>query len=158
MTMREVRHGILAVAAGLAVATARGADPSGFDDLLRRHVTEGFVDYDAFARSARFQTYLDAVATTQPGALPERERLAFWINAYNAYTIHLVNTRGERESIRNIAGTASLSRGNGPWSEPIARIGGRTYTLDEIEYQVIREFKEPRIHFALVCAAAGCPP
>jgi hypothetical protein len=144
------------MAAGLSADSA--AQPvDAYDALLRRHVQEGFVEYEAFAGSPGFKEYLASLAEARPDAKPEPERLAFWINAYNAYTIHLINVRGERESIRNIA--APTAGGNGPWSQPIARVGGRTYTLDEIEHQVIRkQFKEPRIHFALVCAAAGCPP
>ncbi|MGI0028303.1 MAG: DUF547 domain-containing protein, partial [Nitrososphaera sp.] len=85
--------------------------------------------------------------------------LAFWINAYNAYTIQLVNAHGERESIRNINRGPFGIRAYGPWREPIALVGGTAYGLDHIEQEIIRpEFREPRIHFALVCAALGCPP
>jgi len=66
--------------------------------------------------------------------------------------------KGERESIRNINKTLGLLKLDGPWKEPIARVGGRGHTLDEIEHEIIRkQFHEPRIHFALVCAALGCP-
>jgi hypothetical protein len=135
-------------------------DHSLFDRLLRDHVDpQGRVDYDAFARNANFERYLDLLARTDPAPLPEPERLALWINAYNAYTIALINQHGERRSIRNINRTLGLLPLKGPWAEPIARVGGRTYTLDEIEHGIIRrEFNEPRIHFVLVCAALGCPP
>jgi hypothetical protein len=91
--------------------------------------------------------------------LPRTEQLALWINAYNAYTIQLINLKGERESIRNINKTLGLLRLKGPWSEAFAVVGGKTYTLDDIEQRTIRPvFRDPRIHFALVCAAIGCPP
>ena len=135
------------------------ADHAILDSLLRAHVVDGMVDYDAFARSAAFGRYLELLARTDVEALPRDERLALWINAYNAYTIRLVVAHGERESIRNINRTLGLLKLKGPWSEPIARVGGRTYTLDDIEHRIIRPaFREPRIHFALVCAAMGCPP
>ncbi len=134
-------------------------DHSTFDSLLRTHVTEGgLVDYDAFAGSAEFQVYLRALAETRPDDLPRAERLALWINAYNAYTIQLINQHQERESIRNINKTLGFISGKGPWKERMAEVGGRRWTLDEIEHEIIREeFREPRIHFAVVCAAMGCP-
>ena len=117
------------------------------------------VDYDAFAKAADFPQYLLLLARTDPATLPREERLAFWINAYNAYTIALINTHGERKSIRNINRALGLFKGLGPWNEKIAVVGGIAYGLDHIEQKIIRpEFGEPRIHFALVCAAIGCPP
>jgi len=120
---------------------------------------EGLVDYDAFSESAEFQTYLKLLAEARLESLNEAERLALWINAYNAYTIQLINNHGERESIRNINKTLGLFGGNGPWKERFGEVGGKIWTLDEIEHEIIRErFSEPRVHFALVCAALGCPP
>lgn len=152
--------------AGLLLSTAPGAaqdagafDHGPFDRLLSQHVTTGgLVDYDAFARSPVFEAYLGSLDGADPGRLGEHERLALWINAYNAWTIALINRHEERESIRNINKRLGIF-GGGPWKERLARVGGETWTLDEIEHEVIRErFDEPRIHFALVCAAMGCPP
>jgi len=141
-------------------AAAQQVDHSAFDRLLRAHVDEqGMVDYDAFARSPEFRRYLDALARADLAPLPQNERLALWINAYNAYTIELINRHEERRSIRNINRTLGFIRGKGPWSEAMATVAGHTYTLDQIEHEIIRvRFDEPRIHFALVCAAIGCPP
>lgn len=162
------RHVVSAlVAAALALTPARvtaqaGAsfDHSALDRLLRAHVSEeGLVDYEGFSRSGELDEYLTALAAAPLGDLPEAERLALWINAYNAYTIALIIRRGERESIRNINRTLGLFAGKGPWKERFATVGGHTYTLDEIEHEIIRvRFEEPRIHFALVCAAMACPP
>jgi len=141
-------------------AAAQQVDHSAFDRLLRAHVdARGMVDYDAFANAPEFRRYLDALSRVDLAPLPENERLALWINAYNAYTIELINRHQERRSIRNINRTLGLIRGKGPWSEPMAAVAGHTYTLDQIEHEIIRvRFDEPRIHFALVCAAIGCPP
>jgi len=138
----------------------RGVDHSAFDGLLRQHVDDhGMVDYDAFDRSPAFKAYLAALGAVDPERLERDEALALWINAYNAYTIELINRHGERRSIRNINRTLGIIRGSGPWSEPMATVGGTDYTLDQIEHEIIRpRFAEPRIHFALVCAAIGCPP
>jgi hypothetical protein len=134
-------------------------DHSAFDALLRAHVREGRVDYDAFARSASFPAYLQALERADLAPLDERERLAFWINTYNAYTIQLIVRHGERESIRNINKTLGLVALKGPWKEPLVRAAARTLTLDDVEHEIVRkEFREPRIHFALVCAAVSCPP
>jgi hypothetical protein len=134
-------------------------DHSAWDALLREHVENGSVDYDAFQASPEFASYLEALDDADLGSLDGPERLALWINAYNAYTIQLINVHGERRSIRDINKTLGILEGKGPWREPIAKVGGRTLTLDDVEHAIIRkEFDEPRIHFALVCAAVGCPP
>jgi hypothetical protein len=149
---------VLAVAAP-AAGWAQAFDHSLYDGLLQAHVREGLVDYDAFARAPEFEAYLRSLAAFDPGSLPREEQLAFWINAYNAYTIKLIIKHGERVSIRNINKSVGFIKGNGPWREKLAAIGGAVYTLDFIEQQIIRPtFREPRIHFALVCAAMGCPP
>jgi hypothetical protein len=161
------RRYVLAALACLAIALAHEpgraqetVDHSSFETLLRAHVDDaGRVDYDAFARSGDFQRYLALLSRADPERLGDQERLALWINAYNAYTIELINRHGERRSIRNINRTLGFLPGSGPWSERMARVGGHDYTLDEIEHEIIRpRFGEPRIHFALVCAAIGCPP
>ncbi|MEP6688797.1 MAG: DUF547 domain-containing protein [Gemmatimonadales bacterium] len=142
----------------LAAAQTR-FDYSAFDRLLHLHVVAGLVDYDAFDRSPDFAGYLDRLSKFDPSGLPTQDRLAFWINAYNAYTIRLITTHRERRSIRNINKSIGFIKGYGPWKEKLAVVGDSAYGLDEIEQGIIRpEFKEPRIHFALVCAAMGCPP
>lgn len=151
---------VVVVAARCVSSGAAAANPErdSFDGLLRRHVVEGFVDYRAFREAPEFARYLQYLSMVEPTRLSAPDRLAFWLNAYNAWTIQLVNQAGERESIRNIAGSGATA-GKGPWAQPIASIGGRLMSLDQIEHDVIRrEFHEPRAHFALVCAAAGCPP
>lgn len=143
----------------VAALSAAPLDHSAFDALLRAHVRDGLVDYDAFARSATFRGYLDALAGARLEDRDERDRLAFWINVYNAWTIEQVNRHRERDSIRNIRRTLGLLPLKGPWSERMVRAAGRELTLDEVEHAIVRrEFAEPRIHFALVCAALSCPP
>jgi hypothetical protein len=147
---------LLALAALLSVAPF---DHGAFDRLLRAHVASGRVDYDAFAGAPELPRYLDALAAADVESLSRDEQLAFWINAYNAYTIHLVNAHGERRSIRNINKALGVVPAPGPWKMKIVRAGGRTLTLDEVEHAIIRKrYRDPRIHFALVCAARSCPP
>ncbi len=132
---------------------------SAFDTLLRRYVVDGFVDYAAFRGDPSFARYLASLDGVRVATLDDDERLAFWINVYNAFTIQLVASHAETESIRNIEKTFGVLQLKGPWSGPIVHAAGRTLTLDDVEHAIIRkEFSEPRIHFALVYAAVGCPP
>ena len=129
-----------------------------FDKLLREHVTDGLVDYAAFRNNPEFASYLTAVSTASLGQLEEAERIAFWLNVYNAYTIQLVASRGERESIRNINKSFGLLRLKGPWTEDLVRAAGQTLTLDDVEHRILRhDFSEPRVHFAMNLAAKGGP-
>lgn len=140
-------------------ASTASVDHAPFDALLRAHVREGVVDYAAFAASPTFRTYLASLDRVQPAHLADEDRLAFWLNVYNAFTIQLIVSHGERASIRNINRTLGVLRLKGPWSEPLVRAGGRRLTLDEVAHRVIRkEFADPRVHAAMVPAARGGPP
>ncbi len=151
--------GAVPAPAAPAVAQGRAFDHSAFDALLRAHVRNGLVDYDAFKNAPEFRAYLDRLAAADPASLGRAEQLALWINAYNAYTIQLINKHDERRSIRNINKSFGFVKAYGPWQEKLAAVGGRAYGLDEIEQDILRKrYREPRIHFALVCAARGCPP
>jgi hypothetical protein len=150
---------VAALGAASVAAAAPTFDHAPFDRLLSTHVVNGQVDYDAFARAPELAAYLGTLAAFDPMTLDRDEQLAFWINAYNAYTIQLIIQHGERRSIRNINKSFGFVKAYGPWNEKLAVVGGRAYGLDEIEQDIIRPtFHEPRIHFALVCAAVGCPP
>lgn len=141
-----------------AVGSAPTVDHSVWNAMLGAYVTDGLVDYDAFQRDPRFAFYLEQLSRVQPAALPRNEQLAYWINVYNAYTIALLNSRKERKSIRNINKVLGVTL-KSPWAERIVKADRRTLTLDDVEHEIIRkQFKDPRIHVALVCAAMGCPP
>jgi hypothetical protein len=160
---RATRRLCRAIVAACLVAVPAGGqtivDHGAFDALLHRHVINGLVDYDAFARAPEFATYLASLNGVQPDKLDEDERLAYWINVYNAFTIQLIIAHHETQSIRNINKSLGVLQLKGPWSEPIVRAAGRRLTLDEVNHGIIRkEFGEPRAHFAIVCAAMGCPP
>ncbi|MBI5594668.1 MAG: DUF547 domain-containing protein [Elusimicrobia bacterium] len=137
-----------------------------YDSLLKEHVSKGRVDYAALKKAPGG---LDAVLAELAGAAPEEygawkepDRIAFWLNAYNAQTLkaivdnYPIEARGlaalrfPKNSIRQIPGV---------WDKRGFVVMGRTMTLDGIEHSVLRkEFKEPRAHMALVCASIGCPP
>lgn len=149
----------LALLTGPLAAQPRRVDHGPFNALLARHVRDGLVDYDAFRDAPEFSRYLRGLADADPTSLTRNEQLAFWINAYNAYTIAQINAHAERRSIKNINKSLGFLKTGGAWSEPMAIVGGTRYTLDQIEHERIRPvFQEPRVHFVLVCAALGCPP
>ena len=134
-------------------------DHSAYDALLRRFVIDGRVDYDGFAKDASFARYLSSLDTVNPTTLDDAERLAFWLNVYNAFTVQLIAQHGETESIRNIEKTFGVLRLKGPWSTPIVRAAGQTLTLDDVEHHILRtQFSDPRMHFAMVYGAMGSPP
>jgi hypothetical protein len=82
--------------------------------------------------------------------------LAYWINAYNAFTIQLILRNYPLASIKDIAGNIPFV--NTAWDLSFINIEGHQYDLNDIEHGIIRpNFDEPRIHFALVCAALSCP-
>lgn len=140
-----------------AATSAPTVDHGRFDALLRAHVHDGFVDYDAFAKSPEFAAYLQALERAQLSGLSEDERLAFWINTFNAYTIQLIVSHGETKSIRNVNKSFGFLQLKGPWSEPLVRAAGRVLTLDDVQHTILRkEFAEPRVHFAMACGAIGC--
>ncbi len=137
-------------------AQASPPDSTLYARLLQRHVHQGLVDYRGVQEDRQLlDRYLDVLAEVNPDALERNAQLAFYINAYNAWTIQLVLTRYPNlKSIKDIGGWFS-----GPWDQEIARINGRTLTLDQIEHDIIRpKFRDSRIHFAVNCASMGCPP
>lgn len=129
--------------------------------VLRDHVEAGEVDYDRLARkeAPQLDAYLSSLRSVGEAdyrGWSRAEKLAFWINAYNAYTVRLILDHYPLESIRDIGvvpGAAFRKRFiDLPW------FSRNELSLDDIEHRTIRaRFQEPRIHFALVCAARGCP-
>lgn len=145
--------------ATLLGAQSGSVDHAAYDALLRRHVVAELVDYDAFARDSSFTRYLESMNKVDPSLLSSEERLAYWINMYNAWTIRLITSHNERESIRNINRTLGFLKLKGPWTEPLVKAAGRKLSLDQVQYEMIRrESSDPRIHFALSCAALSCAP
>ncbi len=154
---------LLAVVTGLLPGRVEAADAD-FDlrhpawtALLQRHVDQGWVDYPALVREpAPLDAYLDrlaAVSRAEFDRWSREDRTAFLINLYNAATLRLVRDHHPVTSIRKIGGLFSS-----PWKLAVVRVWGSTLTLDDIEHiHLRRDLPEPRIHFALVCAARSCP-
>jgi hypothetical protein len=117
------------------------------------------VDYEGIGADATFARYLASLDAVDPTTLDDAERLAFWLNVYNAFTVQLIAVHHETESIRNIEKSFGFLRLKGPWSTPIVRAAGKRLTLDDVEHHILRtEFSDPRVHFAMVYGAMGSPP
>ena len=128
-------------------------DHSEFDALLWNHVDDdGWVDYQGLSGDqADLDAYIAAVAEAPFNDMGRDQKLALLINAYNAFTLRLIL---DYQPIRSIFDIPSGER----WEDARWNVGGHVWSLTQIEHEQIRpKFIEPRIHFALVCAAAGCP-
>jgi hypothetical protein len=135
---------------------ASGSDHGLWNDLLGKYVTDGVVDYRGFkAEEERLDRYLDGLAAADTKAMTRNQALAFYINAYNAWTVKLILSA--YPGVRSIKELGSVFQS--PWKKEIVRIDGNLVSLDHIEHAIIRKrFQEPRIHFAANCASKGCPP
>jgi len=129
-------------------------DHAPFDALLKKHVNKrGMVDYAGWKRSdadmASLNAYLKSVADADLKGAKSKAKLAFYINSYNALVISSVIAKHPIESVMKV---------DGFFKTQTHTVAGRKLTLDALENEVIRkQFKEPRIHFVLVCAAMSCP-
>lgn len=128
--------------------------------VLRERVIQGRVDYAGLkGNRAALDQWLDHAASVSEkefDAWSWTDRLAFLINLYNATTLRLIVDRYPIASIRKIG---PVWDPNKAWKLPVVQVFGRTVALNTIEHEMIRPvYKDPRVHFALVCAAKGCPP
>lgn len=132
-----------------------------FDELLQKHVNEqGLVDYKGLlSERQKLTSYLNILESNPPQkSWTKDQRLAYWINAYNAYTLEIVLRHYPVQSIKDIGSTIKIPFVSTVWDIKFIKIDGEEMDLNRIEHGIIRkEFDEPRIHFALVCAAVSCP-
>ena len=145
----------------VTLAEAYGEKPDGptfdhapFDALVAKYVDDaGLVDYKGLSTEApTLDRYIGGLATAPVDKFGRNERLAFLLNAYNAFTLRLILDHQPVKSIMDIPADKR-------WDAKRWNISGQVYSLNQIEHELIRpNFKEPRVHFALVCAAMGCPP
>jgi len=142
---------ILALALLALLRTGAAATPDYvlLDDALLRNVRDGFVDYDGIARDPAFEQFTGQLG--RAGALPveaQTERLALLINAYNAFAIQAIlegYSPAKARDRRNFFGRRTHA------------LQGRDTSLDDIRASAFEAVREPRLHFAVVCAALVCP-
>lgn len=147
-------------------ATAAEFDHGIWQGLLQKNVVlinggqASQVDYAAMLKARpqlqKYLAQLSAVSANEFASWPKPEKLAFLLNAYNAFTVDLVLSGYPK--LKSIKDLGSLIQG--PWKKRFVPLLGETRSLDDIEQGMIRkpgEYNEPRIHFAANCASIGCP-
>jgi hypothetical protein len=139
-------------------------DHSQWSAFLQRYVTKGpkginRVDYGAVTAEDRnsLDSYVNRLARTEVRSMSRGSQKPFWINLYNALTVQVVLDHYPVDSIRDI----DISPGffaSGPWGKKLVTIEGKKLSLDDIEHRILRPvWEDPRIHYAVNCAALGCP-
>jgi len=140
------------------------ADFTGYADLLRRFARDARVDYrNLLAGRASLDAVVRSFAAptgAELDAWPRARQLAFWINAYNVFTLRaIVDHYPIRAGWLSVSPRNSIRQIDGVWTTLQWRAAGRTVTLDDIEHRIIRPtYREPLIHFAVNCASVSCPP
>lgn len=156
-------------AGGLYSASGATLDYAPYQQFLDRYVTPGqyvghmrlnVVDYDAIYRNRKkpdslYGKILQQLAAFDPHTLQNREEeIAFWINAYNIGAIKMIIDHYPVDSIRS----RKINWWTNPWTIKVLTIGNETYSLGQIEHEIlIGRYKDPLIHFAIVCASLSCP-
>lgn len=130
-------------------------DYRSWDGFLRKYVSaSGEVNYSKIkSNKSELDNIIKSFSTVNIGSSwNKNEQLAYWINAYNAFTIKLIADNYPLSSIQNLDGGKT-------WDVMRISIGGKKYSLNNIENDIIRkQFKDARIHFAVNCGAKSCPP
>jgi len=116
------------------------------------------VDYNSWSAHkqslAHLKQYVASLEGFDPATLTREDEMAYWINLYNATTLRLILDAYPVDSIKDIGGLL-----RSPWKKDLVTVDGRSLSLNEIENDILRpRFQDPRIHFALNCAAVSCPP
>jgi len=123
-----------------------------FNALLIANVSEtGIVDYKGFEENKKLlENYISSLSESLPtNTWTKEDKLAYWMNAYNAMTIDLIIRNYPIKSIKEL---------KKPWEQRLWKLGDKWYNLNEIEHQILRKMNEPRIHFGINCASFSCPP
>lgn len=142
----------------------RSLDHSRWNRFLTRYVTPSIDGINRVAYGevqpgdrAMLTAYLSDMAKVRPTALSRDEQFAYWVNLYNALTVTVILDHYPVDSIRQI----DISPGffaDGPWGRKLLDVEGMAVSLDDIEHRILRPiWRDPRIHYAVNCAAKGCP-
>ncbi|MEB2784765.1 DUF547 domain-containing protein [Algoriphagus persicinus] len=134
-----------------------------WNEMLQANVSaDGKVNYKGFIKEkAKLEAYVNSISANAPDrkTWTKDEQLAYWINAYNAFTVKLIVDNYPVESIKDLGPKLKIPLIKDVWHYKFFKIGGQESSLDEIEHSILRkEFEEPRIHFAINCASVSCPP
>jgi len=161
ITMKKISFLLITLSIWQLAFSQAGVSHKPYDDLLQKYVDEkGMVDYKGLKTDrSKLKSYLSMLGANPPQKSWTRDqKLAYWINAYNAFTLELILEHYPVESIKEIGSAIKIPFVSTAWDIKFIHIGEEEYDLNNIEHGIIRkEFDEPRIHFALVCAAVSCP-
>jgi hypothetical protein len=127
---------------------------------MKNVTIEGKVNYLGFIEEKdRFELYLKYLSSHKPAnSAFKNEKLAYWINTYNAFTIKLIMDNYPINSITELHPFFYIPGFNTVWHDAFFKIDGEDFDLDRIEHEILRkQFKEVRIHFAINCASKSCP-
>ncbi|QLE00864.1 DUF547 domain-containing protein [Galbibacter sp. BG1] len=140
---------IIFIAFSFTPTLAQKPDSSVWNALLQENVSEeGMVSYKSF-NSEELDLYLKELKKYPPkDSWSKKEKLSYWINAYNAFTIKLILDNYPLKSIKDI---------KDPWDKQFIEIDRERFSLNHIEHEILRKMDEPRIHFAINCASISCP-
>ena len=138
-----------------------GPDIAAFDRILKSYVLDnGTVKYAALkAGLGPLTSFVEQIAATSPDSHPplfptRAHKLAYWLNSYNALVLWAMAREypEKKDRLNNVIGRYQF------FMRTKFKAGGRNLSLDDIESNAIRrQFQEPRIHFAIVCASKSCP-
>ena len=143
---------IVFVAAAWADSGPFDHQHAGLATFLKGAVSETGVDYAALkGRRGTLDAYLAQVKAADPSGFTPAQKLAFYVNAYNGYTLATVLDAGPPASIRDLDGGKV-------WDTRRFVVGGRELTLNQIENDEVRKLGDGRVHAVLNCASKGCPP
>ncbi|MCH2176874.1 MAG: DUF547 domain-containing protein [Lentisphaeria bacterium] len=135
----------------LFIFSLQASNHDRWTELLHKHVQGGVVDYSGFEKDQQLlNQYLNQIATEDESKLTLDQRMALYINAYNAYTVQLILDHWPISSIKDIPCSKR-------WKWKGWKVAGKKMSLDDIEHKVLRKMKDPRVHFAIVCASLSCP-
>lgn len=128
-------------------------------DLLQKHVKSSGVDYRGFIDdSTSFNKYLGLLESSLPNEKnwSRDEQFAYWINAYNAFTVKLIIDHYPTKSIKDIKKGVPFV--NSVWDIKFIKIEDQKLDLNNIEHGILRKkYADPRLHFAINCASISCP-
>ena len=123
-----------------------------WDLLLKDYVSDtGVVNYEGFrVNKGLLREYIASLGAHMPDdSWSKEDKLAYWMNAYNAMTVDLIIKNLPLKSIKEI---------DKPWNQRLWKLGPKWYNLDEIEHKILRKMGDARIHFGINCASFSCPP
>jgi hypothetical protein len=156
--MSKVKNIILAII--FFAININAQDNKLFTDILTAHVDDGLVDYKNLSSNNKLNQYLEQLSAADPNDFTKHEKLAFWINAYNAFTLKIIIDNYPVESITDLhtgGKVIGFLLGKTVWDKEFITINDAGYSLNYIEHDILRKMGEPRIHFAIVCASISCP-